>query len=159
MSDSLFYNRDRNITGVVAPPALSGLSLTPSYGSTVTFQSRHGQYTTDDFYYNLIPFSVNSLTAKYSVNYQLNETNATKLINFFEAQSGYKQFEFNADNSGIYQNISGFCDEYDVSFNNNQNIGVNAVITVDGAPTLLNWSGQNFTNLPFQGWNPSSSYK
>ena len=159
MSDSLFYNRDRNITGVVGPPALSGLSLTPSYGSTVTFQSRHGQYTTDDFYYNLIPFSVNSLTAKYSVNYQLNETNATKLINFFEAQSGYKQFEFNADNSGIYQNISGFCDEYDVSFNNNQNIGVNAVITVDGAPTLLNWSGQNFTNLPFQGWNPSSSYK
>ena len=34
-----------------------------------------------------------------------------------------------------------------------------ATISVDGAPTLLNWSGGNFANVTFQGWTPSTSYK
>ena len=33
-SENLFYNRDRNISGVTAPTDLTGLSLTPIYGST-----------------------------------------------------------------------------------------------------------------------------
>lgn len=37
MGESLFYNRDVNISGVTSPSELAGLSLTPSYGSSVSF--------------------------------------------------------------------------------------------------------------------------
>ena len=62
MSEALFYDRTRNISGVSAPDELSGLSLTPVYGSQVTFSSKVNSYQTDDHYYNLIPLSLNSLT-------------------------------------------------------------------------------------------------
>ena len=159
MSEDLYYNRDRNIAGVTAPDNLTGLQLTPSYGSTVSFKSKNNKYLTDDFYYELVPISVNNLTATFDVKYDLNTTNARKLVNFFEAQSGFKQFEFNADNSGIYKNVSGFCDEYTVNFSNYNYDQVGAKIAVDGAATLFNWSGQNFTNLPFQGFQRSRAYK
>ena len=64
MSESLFYNRDTNISGVTVPAELSDLSLTPVYGSKVEFKGKNHSYTTDDFYYNLIPLSVNSLSAQ-----------------------------------------------------------------------------------------------
>ena len=159
MSEDLYYNRDRNIQGVTAPANLTGLQLTPSYGSTVTFSSKDNNYTTDDFYYELVPISVNNLTAAFDVKYNLNTTNARKLVNFFEAQSGFKQFEFNPDNSGIYKNVSGFCDEYTVNYVNLNHIEVAAKVAVDGAATLFNWSGQNFTNLPFQGFRGAATYK
>ena len=38
MSESLFYNRDTNISGITVPSELSDLSLTPVYGSRVEFQ-------------------------------------------------------------------------------------------------------------------------
>ena len=153
MSEDLYYNRDRNIQGVTAPANLTGLQLTPSYGSTVTFSSKDNNYTTDDFYYELVPISVNNLTAAFDVKYNLNTTNARKLVNFFEAQSGFKQFEFNPDNSGIYKNVSGFCDEYTVNYVNLNHIEVAAKVAVDGAATLFNWSGQNFTNATFADWS------
>ena len=49
MSEDLFYNRDRNISGILSPSELSDLSLTPVYGSTVEFQANNHSYTTDDF--------------------------------------------------------------------------------------------------------------
>mgnify|MGYP003636879114 CR=1 FL=1 len=159
MSEDLFYNRDRNISGVTAPSLLTGLQLTPSYGSTVSFKSKDTKFNTDDFYYELVPLSVNNLSAEFKVNYELTPTNAQKLANFFEAQSGYRQFEFNPDNSRIYQNISGFCNEYAVTFINSQHAEISPTVVVDGAPTLLNWSGQNFTNLPFQDFSLSESYE
>ena len=55
MSESLFYNRDTNISGVTVPSKLSGLSLTPSYNSKVEFKGVNHSYVTDNFYYNLIP--------------------------------------------------------------------------------------------------------
>jgi phage-related protein len=159
MSENLYYNRDRNIAEVTAPADITGLQLTPSYGSSVTFKSKNTNFDTDDFYYELVPLSVNNLSAQFQVKYDLNTTNARKLVNFFEAQSGYKQFEFNPDNSGIYKNISGFCDEYTVNFSNYNHNEVGATITVDGAPSLFNWSGQNFTNLPLENFHGGTAYK
>ena len=149
MSEDLFYNRDRNISGVTAPSTFTGLQLTPSYGSTVTFKSKNTKFDTDDFYYELVPVSVNNLTAKFQMKYDLSTTNARKLVNFLEAQSGYKQFEFNPDNTGLYQNVSGFCDEYSVNYINYNHVEAGATIAVDGAPSLFNWQYQTFTNSPF----------
>ncbi len=101
--ENLLYNRDRNISGVTAPTDLTGLSLTPVYGSSVEFSSKANQYITDNFYYESVPLSLNSLTAKFKVNYQTNETNARALANFFESKSGFLAMEFNADNSRIYK--------------------------------------------------------
>ena len=119
MSEDLFYNRDRNISGIASPSELAGLGLTPVYGSTVEFEAKNHSYVTDDFYYNLIPLSVDSLVARFSLKYQVNETNARKLANFFEAQSGYLPIEFKPDNLGIYKTVSGFCDNYAINFINN----------------------------------------
>tara|TARA_R100000995_G_scaffold5356_1_gene2518 strand:+ start:4186 stop:5142 length:957 start_codon:yes stop_codon:yes gene_type:complete len=160
MSESLFYNRDQNISGIAIPASFSALILTPVYGSTVEFTARNQSYNTDDFYYNLIPMSVNSLTAKFGLKYDVNESNAQKLAVFFEAQSGNNSFKFAPDSSNIYQEMSGICDSYGISFVNNQHYQVAASISVDHAPTLLNWSGMgSFPNLSFQGWKPSTSYK
>ena len=160
MSESLFYNRDQNISGITIPASFSALSLTPVYGSTVEFTARNSNYSTDDFYYNLIPMSVDSLTAKFGLKYDVNESNAQKLAVFFEAQSGNNSFKFAPDNSNIYQEVSGVCDSYGISFVNNQHYQVAASISVDHAPTLLKWSGMGcFPNLSFQGWKPSTSYK
>tara|TARA_R110002012_G_scaffold32739_4_gene96311 strand:- start:497 stop:1480 length:984 start_codon:yes stop_codon:yes gene_type:complete len=157
--ENLLYNRDRNISGVTAPTDLTGLSLTPVYGSSVEFSSKANQYITDNFYYESVPLSLNSLTAKFKVNYQTNETNARALANFFESKSGFLAMEFNADNSGIYKNLTGFCTSYAVSPQNNQNFNVSAEVDIDTAPNLLNWSGNNFTNTTFRNWIPSTSYK
>jgi len=158
-SENLLYNRDRNISGVTAPADLTGLSLTPTYGSTAQFQSNLNTFITDDFYYDLVPLSLNSLIANFNVGYLTNETDARKLANFFESKSGFLPMEFNADNSGIYKNVTGFCNSYQVTVENNQNFNVSAAVTIDTAPNLLNWSGNNFTNIDFQNWVPSRGYK
>tara|TARA_R110000824_G_scaffold18933_1_gene74203 strand:+ start:10378 stop:11334 length:957 start_codon:yes stop_codon:yes gene_type:complete len=160
MSESLFYNRDENITGISIPSTLGGLNLTSVYGSTVNFKARNHSYTTDDFYYNLIPMSSNSLVAEFALRYDVNESNAQRIVTFFEAQSGYLPIEFAPDGTGIYKAVSGFCDSYAVNFVNNQHFEVAVKLNVDQAPTLFNWSGMGtFTNLDFVGWTPSSSYQ
>ena len=160
MSENLFYNRDDNISGVTVPSTIAGLGLTPVYGSQVNFEATNHSYNTDDFYYNLIPLSVNSLTAQFNVRYDVNETNAQKLAAFFEAQSGVESIEFAPDSLNIYKTVTGFCDNYAVNFINNQHFEVASTINVDHAPTLLKWSGMGcFPNLNFVGWSPSTSYK
>ena len=150
MAESLFYNRDLNISGVTVPSELDDLSLTPVYGSEARFSSEANAYVTDDFYFNSIPLSVNSLTAEFNVRYDVNETNARKLVAFLENQSGNKQIEFIPD-TRTYKTLSGFCNNYAVNFINNQHLEVGVSIAVDGAPTLLNWYGGNFANVSFQG--------
>ena len=159
MSEALFYNRDENISGITVPAELSGMSYTPVYGSKVEFKGNNHSYETDDFYYNLIPLSVNSLTATFSVRYDVNEQGARKLATFFESKSGDRQLEFTPDNSGIYQTVTGYCDNYAINFVNNQHFEVASRINIDEAPSLLNWSGGTFVNSPFQGWVPGSTYK
>jgi len=160
MSENLFYNRDDNISGITIPSTIAGLGLTPVYGSKVSFQANNHGYDTDDFYYNLIPYSVNSLTARFDIRYDVNETNAQKLAAFFEAQSGIENIEFTPDSSNIYKTVTGFCNNYAINFVNNQRFEVASSISVDHAPTILKWSGMGcFSNLTFTGWGPSKSYK
>ena len=149
MSESLFYNRNRNFSGadgtaLEASGHLEDYGLTPNYGSSVSFKSSSNSYTTDDFYYELVPLSANSLTAEFNVQYSVHEHNASGLANFFESKSGFTAFEFNADNSGIYKNLSGFCEQYSIQVNNNQNFTFNAKVAVDTAPNLFNWTQKFF---------------
>lgn len=160
MSESLFYNRDNNISGISVPSTIGALGLTPVYGSKVDFEATNHSYATDDFYYNLIPYSVNSLTAKFNIRYDVNETNAQRLAVFFENQSGVEDIPFTPDSSNIYKTVTGFCNNYAINFINNQHYEVASTISVDHAPTLLKWSGMGcFANLDFNGWTPSSSYE
>ena len=157
MGESLFYNRDINVSGVTVPSELADLSLSPVYGSQVSFTADNHSYVTDDFYYNLIPMSLNSLTAEFNVRYDVNETNAQKLVAFFENQSGDNQFEFIPD-TRVYHTVSGVCNNYAVNFINNQHFEVAASVSINRAPTLLNWSGGSFSNLPFQDWGQGVNY-
>ena len=159
MSEDLFYNRDRNIEGITAPTHLSDLELTPSYGSQASFEAINHAYDTDDFYFNIIPLSLNSLQARFSVGYSLSETNAQKIANFFESKSGSIPMEFNVDNSGIYRKVSGVCPSYGVDFVSNQNVGVQAELSCTTSPTLMNWSGQTFTNATGSDWEGSKAYQ
>ncbi len=160
MSESLFYNRDNNISGISVPSTIRLLNLTPVYGSQVNFEATNHSYNTDDFYYNLVPYSVNSLTAQFNVRYDVNETNAQRLAVFFENQSGVEDIPFTPDSSNIYKTVTGFCNNYAINFVNNQHYEVASTISVDHAPTLLKWSGMGcFANLDFNGWTPSSTYK
>jgi phage-related protein len=160
MSESLFYNRDNNISGITVPSTIGALGLTPVYGSQVNFQATNNSYNTDDFYYNLVPYSVNSLTAQFNIRYDVNETNAQKLAVFFENQSGVEDIAFTPDSSNIYKTVTGFCNNYAINFINNQHYEVASTISVDHAPTLLKWSGMGcFANLAFQAYNYSNSYE
>ena len=158
MSEDLFYNRDRNIQGVTAEVHLADLDLTPNYGSTASFNSRNHKYETDDFYFNMVPLSLNSLNAKFKLRYSLSETNAQELANFFESKSGHLPLQFAPDNSGIYRGVSGVCPSYSVDFSNNQNVSVDGELVCDTAPTLMNWSGQSFTNATGSDWEGTTSY-
>tara|TARA_R100001509_G_C4837585_1_gene205415 strand:- start:6 stop:962 length:957 start_codon:yes stop_codon:yes gene_type:complete len=160
MSESLFYNRDNNISGITVPSTIGALGLTPVYGSQVNFQATNNSYNTDDFYYNLVPYSVNSLTAQFNVRYDVNETNAQRLAVFFENQSGVEDIPFTPDSSNIYKTVTGFCNNYAINFINNQHYEVASTISVDHAPTLLKWSGMGcFANLNFDAWSAATTYK
>jgi phage-related protein len=149
MSEDLFYNRDRNIAGVVAPTNLSSLNLTPVYGSKASFSSNLYTYETDDLVYNIIPLSINSLRASFDMKYIVNETNATRLANFFESKLGSVQFSFTPDNNNIYRQISGFSTEHSISHLNNNHYEFNVNIIADQAPTLLNWKYMTFLNYNY----------
>ena len=149
MASDLFYNRDSNISGVTVETDYSGLSLTPVYGSKVSFRSKSFTYEVDDFQTNIIPSSLNNLEAEYQVRYDVNETNARKIAAFIESKNGDTLFEFNIDNSGIYKSLSGISDNYAINHINNQHYEAAVTYTVDQSPNLFNWSGMNFTNLSF----------
>lgn len=159
MASDLFYNRDSNISGVTAEADYADLSLTPNYGSRVSFKSKRFIYEVDDFQINSIPSSMNSLEVQYDVRYDLNETNTKKLAAFIESKNGNQLFEFNIDSSGIYKSVSGVSDNYAINHVNNQRYEVAVSYSVDEAPNLFNWSGMNFVNLDFQNYDYSTSYE
>ena len=158
MGSELFYNRDENISGIVVESAYDDLNLTPVYGSKVSFKSRAFLYEVDDYQINMIPFSMNSLEAKYEVRYDLDETNSRKLAAFIESKNGTEMFEVNIDNSGIYKNVSGTSDNYAINHMNNQHYEVAVSYNIDQAPNLFNWTGMNFVNTGFRNWDASSTY-
>jgi phage-related protein len=150
MSEDLFYNRDRNISGITAPENFSDLSLTPVYGSRVEYTSKILSYETDDSYSNIIPASLNNLSVAYKVRYDVNEDNCAKLINFFESKEGHKSFIFNPDNSGIYKSNQSFCENYAVNYINNNHYEFAVDVSVDQAPSFFNWRSSYFLNFDSQ---------
>jgi phage-related protein len=148
MSEDLFYNRDRNITGVATPINLSTLNLTPVYGSKVSFSNNLYAYETNDSIYNIIPLSINSLKASFDMKYVVNEDNARNLANFFESKLGSSQFSFAPDNN-IYRSVSGSCAEYAINHINNNHYEFATSIVVDKAPALLNWKYMSFLNYNY----------
>ena len=144
MSEDLFYDRDRNFSGIIAPTNLSSLGLTPVYGSSVSFSSNLYTYETDNSIFNIIPLSINSLTASFNIKYVVDEDDASKLANFFESKLGSKQFKFLPDNNNIYREISGSCTNYSINHINNNHYEFLADIVVDQAPILLNWKFMTF---------------
>jgi phage-related protein len=145
--ESLLYNRDTNFSGIILITGTSkGIkTVTPSYGTRVSFSSNNYSYATDDNYYNLIPLSANSLTAKFDVKYDVSESGARELAYFFEAHSGIKQFEFRTD-AEVYQEVSGVCVNYAINHMNNQHYEVAVSVEVLEAPNLFNWSNMNFVS-------------
>lgn len=158
MSEDLFYNRDRNISGVFSPENLSSLNLTPVYGSKVEFSANNYSYETSDSYYNIIPLSLNSLKASFKLRYDVDENNARLLTNFFESKLGSKDIELNSD-INIYKNVSGYIDNYAINHINSNHYEFAVDITCDQAPNLLNWYTMNFLNFNTQSHQIGVNYK
>jgi phage-related protein len=153
--DSLiFYNRDSNIN--VSQP-ITQLTYQPSYGSRVTFSSNLNQYKTSNGYYNAIPLSINSLTAKFDLRYDLNEIEAQKLIHFIENKNGVYDITF-TDPSSLYKSIDGFCTEYAINHINKNHYEVAISLEVKESPNFLNWYSMNFTNASAEEWAVNTKY-
>ena len=159
MSEDLFYNRDRNISGITQPVNFSDLSLDPVYGSRVEFTSKILSYETDDSYMNIIPASLNNLSVSYKVRYDIDESGCTQLADFFESKEGHQSFVFNPDSSGIYKSNESFCDNYAVNYINNNHYEFAADISVDQAPSFFNWKDSYFLNFDLLIWSTGNSYK
>lgn len=147
MSEDLFYNRDRNFSGIIAPENLSDLGLTPVYGSRVEYSSKLFSYETDDSYFNAIPSSLNNLSLSYKVRYDVNEENCANLANFFESKEGHKSFIFSPDNSGIYKANQSFCENYAINYINNNHYEFAVDISVDQIPSFFNWQDSYIINF------------
>jgi phage-related protein len=150
-----FYNRDLNISGVTP---ITSLNYSPSYGSRVAFSSLSNNYETQNGYYNSIPLSINSLNAEYQLRFDVNETDAQKIVYFIEDSSGINLFTF-TDPSQIYKTISGVSDSYSINHVNKNHYEVAVSFSVNEAPNLFNWSGMNFVNNTFANWISGNSYE
>jgi len=159
MSEDLFYNRDRNISGLISPDDFADLALNPVYGSKATFQSKVLSYETDDFYFNTIPNSINNLSVSYDLRYDTNEDDCRKLVDFFESKLGYNSFVFNPDKSGIYRSNKSFCDNYAINYINNNHYEFAINVSVDQSPGILNWSGMSILNYNLQIHETGIQYK
>jgi len=155
MSEDLYYNRDVNLSGIAD---INISDYAPSYGSSVSFSANNYSYKTNDNYYNLIPLSINSLTAKFNSRYEVNEEDAQKIVNFFESKSGVNDFSYQPDAS-IYRALSGYCEGYNVDHINNQHYEVTVDIDISEAPNLLNWSGGTYVSGAWSTFALSQNYE
>jgi phage-related protein len=145
---STFYNRDSNI--IVTNP-ISELTYLPSYGSKVSFSSNLNRFETDNGYFNQIPMSINSLTAKFDLRYDLNETEAQKLVHFIENKNGVYDITF-SDPSSIYKDIDGYCTEYAINRINKNHYEVAMSLDIKEAPNLFNWSSMSYVKPSYKTW-------
>jgi phage-related protein len=152
---STFYNRDQNISGIDIP---SSLYYKPQYGSKVTFSSKVHMYETDDGNYNIIPMSINSLTAKFDLKFSLDELNTQKLVSFIESKNGANSFILN-DPSNIYRPLEGFSSEYSINHINKNHYETMVGFDVYESPDILNWSGMSFLNYNLKNYSTSGIYK
>lgn len=152
MSD-LFYNRDRNITGSVE---LTGLTISPAYGSSVSFATRTSEIKYPNRVLRRMGQSLNSVMADYNLSFHVGETEAAQVLNYLESRSGTLPVVMN-DASNIYQTISGFADDFAWTARTNSDNEVSARIVIDNRSPQLNWSGLAFVSHEFSQWTNGES--
>lgn len=106
----------------------------------------------------IIPTTLNNIVATCSFNFNVNESDAQNIMNFFESQSGTGAFAVN-DASQIYRTLTGFADDFSISMttNNQYNIALN--FSVERNSSMLNWSGMSFVNYDFVSWETGQFYQ
>ena len=154
MSD-LFYNRDRNITGVNTITSM--FTINPNYGSTVSFNCKNNKVSYNNNTFSVLPSTLNNVTATCSFNFTTNEQQAKKIIDFFESQSGTGSFGI-ADNSLIYKTLYGYANGFSVSMDANNLYNISLNFSVERNSSALNWSGMSFTNYLFEEWSVGKNY-
>jgi phage-related protein len=152
---NLFYNRDRNITGAAS---LTSFDFDPNYGSTVSFSCKKNKYMYNNNSFAMIPSTLNNIVATCNFNFNVNENDAQKMINFFESQSGTGAFAVN-DASQIYRTLTGFADSFNVSMANNNQYNITLDFSVERNSSVLNWSGMSFVKYDFVSWDTGQFYQ
>ena len=152
---SLFYNRDRNITGV--EQITSMFAINPNYGSTVSFVCKNNRVDYNNNTFSIMPSTLNNVTANCSFNFTTNEEQAKKIVNFFESQSGTGYFGI-ADSSLIYQTLYGFANGFDISMDHNNLYNISLNFSVERNSSALDWSGMSFVNYLFEEWQTGKTY-
>ena len=152
---SLFYNRDRNITGATTLPSFN---FSPNYGSTVSFSCKKNKYMYNNNTFAIMPTTLNNIVATCDFNFTENETNARNIINFFESQSGTGAFAIN-DDSNIYRPLVGFVDGFNVSMTHNNQYNIALNFSVERNSSVLNWSGMSFVDYDFVNWKTGQLYQ
>lgn len=152
---NLFYNRDENITGAVS---LSSFNFDPNYGSTISFACKKNKYMYNNNSFAVIPTTLNNIVATCNFNFNVNEVDAQKIMNFFESQSGTGAFAIN-DSSQIYRTLTGFADNFNISMVNNNQYNIALDFSVERNSSVLNWSGMSFVNYDFTGWETGQFYQ
>ena len=155
MSEDLFYDRTRNISGV---NLISEFDYTPDYGSSVSFSSKVKRFDQHDNYFQMSPVGINNLTAKFNMMYGVDENGALRLANYYESSEGVNLVAVNSDPS-VYNPLSGYCTDYSITHKNNQNYQFSLSLEVLEAPSLFNWSGMSYLNPDFTNWQSSESYE
>ena len=151
---SLFYNRDRNITGVTL---LTSFDFSPNYGSSIQFSCKNNKVNYVSNTYNLMPSTLNNIQARCSFGFTVNEADAQKIMNFFESQSGTGAFGIN-DNSSVYRSLTGFADAFGVAMVHNNLYNISLDFSVERNSTMLNWSGMGFVDYPLVEWREGETY-
>jgi phage-related protein len=152
MSD-LFYNRDRNIIGVTE---LTGLTISPTYGSSVSFSTRASEVKYPNRVLRRMGQSLNSVIAEYNLSFKVRDEEAAQILNYFESRSGTLPVVMQ-DASNIYQTISGFADDFSWTARSNTENEVAARIVIDNRSPQLNWSGLSFVNQDIEQWKIGES--
>jgi phage-related protein len=155
INSQYFYNRDRNLSGIAN---LNSFDFSPSYGSTINFLCKKNKYMYNNNTYTSIPITLNNIVADCNLNFNVNENDAQKIINFFESQSGTGAFAVN-DVSQIYRSLTGFVDSFGVQMLNNNLYSINLKFSVERNSSFLNWSGMSFVNYDFISWKTGQFYQ
>lgn len=155
MSEELFYDRTRNISGV----SLIDISeYTPSYGTSVMFASENSKFNINDNYYQLVPKGINNVKAKFDLVYNVDEKGARKLAHYYENTEGINLTTINT-NPSIYKQTSGYCTDYSITHINNQRYEFKAVLEVIEESCVLNWANSSFLSYDVQNWEWNKDYK
>lgn len=151
---SLFYNRDRNISGITS---LTSFDFSPNYGSSIQFSCKNNLINYYSNTYSATPSTLNNILAKCSFGFTFNENDAQHVIDFFESQNGTGAFEI-SDSSLIYSPLTGFADSFGVSMKHNNLYDVSLAFSVERNSAMLNWSGMGFVDYPMQEWQDAEEY-